>query len=399
MFFPLLGFAWFAVSGVVEHQAIANEVNSFYRTVGPAQNMTQEELSKYVAESADTLRDKARQALWRDLSIALAIAVASLLIFILTIKSVVQPLKRALDTIERSGDDSTLRLEVPGSDELSMLYTAFNDVSSRADTLFAGLKSNGRFLKEAGDQITQGNQELDQQIKAQSETLLWTTSNIEETIAIIEQSADNAKQARRMTESVTQEAQKAASLGSRAQDAMHQIYQANEQVTTVVAAIDSITFQTNLLALNASVEAARAGEQGKGFAVVAQEVRKLANRSSEEANQIRRLIGNNVERINEGKVLVASTNETLGSISQGVQEVADMMKQMTSSAIEQSSEVEDINRTMAQLEKISQQNIALIEEVAASNRLLNEQTAEITQVVDQDQVRETTETLQLTSSS
>ena len=345
----------------------------------------EEELNDNLRESTGSLRDETGETLWSHLTIAVVIAIAAVLIAVFIVRSVTYSLKRALDDTEAVDSDSTRRLAVPGNDELSVLYAAFNRALDKTDALLAELKNSARSLEVAGGEIDEGNQKLIEQTKRESESLLWATSNIEETIAIVEQSAENAKQARQMTENVAQETQDASSLGSRAQDAMRQIYEANEQVTTVVTAIDNIAFQTNLLALNASVEAARAGEQGRGFAVVAQEVRQLANRSSEEAGQIRRLIENNVQRIDEGKVLVTSTNETLSGISERVQRMAELMDQMGSSAIEQSSEIEDINRTMARLEEAGQENMAMVEKVATDSRSLDQQAAEMAAKIDRFQ--------------
>lgn len=341
------------------------------------------ELSSDLAKATASMRDEMRQTPWIRPFIATVTVLAAVLIAILVLRSIIYPLKKALDGIETSRNDPTQRLAIPGTDELSALYAAFNRACDRTEALLGKLESGAHSLRVTSGETEESNQELIERAKKQSDSLLWATSNIEETIAIAEQSAENARQAKRMTENVAEEARNASSLGSRAQDAMNQIYEANEEVTTVVTAIDNIAFQTNLLALNASVEAARAGEQGKGFAVVAQEVRQLANRSSEEAGQIRRLIHNNVERIDEGKVLVKSTNETLSDISQRVQQMAGLMDQMGSSAIEQSSEIEDVNRTMTELEEAGQQNVALVEKVATSSRSLSEQGAEIAAMIDE----------------
>jgi methyl-accepting chemotaxis protein len=169
---------------------------------------------------------------------------------------------------------------------------------------------------------------------------------------------------------------------------MQHILQANEQVTSIVAAIDNIAFQTNLLALNASVEAARAGEHGRGFAVVADEVRKLASRSAEEADQIRRLIDNNVARISEGESLVSTTSTTLAHIAERVQHVAALVDEIATASHEQSAGVEQISHAMAQLEDVTQQNASLVEHVATASRSLDEQADEMSTLVSRFQVGE-----------
>ncbi|MED5557423.1 MAG: methyl-accepting chemotaxis protein, partial [Pseudomonadota bacterium] len=170
--------------------------------------------------------------------------------------------------------------------------------------------------------------------------------------------------------------------------AMQHIHQANEQVTTIVTAIDNIAFQTNLLALNASVEAARAGEHGRGFAVVADEVRKLASRSAEEASQIRHLVNNNVARINEGEALVATTSDTLEKIAARVQQVATLVDEIATASHEQSAGVEQISHAMAQLEDVTQQNASLVEQVATASRSLDDQAEEMTTLVSRFRVAE-----------
>ncbi len=157
--------------------------------------------------------------------------------------------------------------------------------------------------------------------------------------ATVRQNADNAHQAQRMTGGVANQAQEATEVAMQARQAMQHIHQANEQVTTIVTAIDNIAFQTNLLALNASVEAARAGEHGRGFAVVADEVRKLASRSAEEASQIRHLVNNNVARINEGEALVATTSDTLEKIAARVQQVATLVDEIATASMNSQREL------------------------------------------------------------
>ncbi|MGY4879008.1 methyl-accepting chemotaxis protein [Vreelandella aquamarina] len=341
-----------------------------------------------VIESTAILRQKARQALWSYFLVAAVAALVALIAAVLIVRAITRPLKRALHEIEFRGNNLTRRLDVPGTDELSKLYHAFNDASADTEMLVADVKRNAQSVEVASGEIAQGNQDLAQRTEEQSASLVQTASSMEEITATVRQSAENAQQAQRMTKDVAQEAQDAASVAIRAQEAMQQIHDANDQVTTIIAAIDNIAFQTNLLALNASVEAARAGEHGRGFAVVADEVRKLASRSSEEADQIRRLIDNNVAKINEGEALVTSTSDTLKNISQRVQKVASLVDEMASATHEQSSGIEEINRAMTQLEEVTQQNAALVEQVAAASRSLDEQAEEMAEMMSRYQVHD-----------
>ncbi|MCW4151408.1 nitrate- and nitrite sensing domain-containing protein [Halomonas sp. 18H] len=349
-------------------------------------------LEDQVADSIVTqtaaLRQEAQQALWQYVGIALVASLVAIGVAALIVRAITQPLHMALSSIETRGNDLTQRLKVPGSDELSQLYRAFNESSAVIENLVAEIKHNAQSVAVASNQIAQGNQDLAQRTEEQSASLVQTASSMEQITATVRQSSDNAQQAQKMTGEVAEEAKEATHVASQAQQAMQLIQQANEQVTSIVATIDNIAFQTNLLALNASVEAARAGEHGRGFAVVADEVRKLASRSADEASQIRQLVDNNVNKIAEGETLVTSTNNTLERIAQRVKQMAGLMDEMASATHEQSSGIEEINRAMVQLEDVTQQNASLVEEVAAASRSLDEQADDMTRRMNTYQVRD-----------
>lgn len=324
------------------------------------------------------LRESAQQALWQYAVIALMASLMAIIAAFLIIRAITQSLNQALVSIATRGNDLTQRLAVPGSDELSQLYQAFNESSEVTEALVADVKRNAQSVAVASNQMAQGNQDLAQRTEEQSASLVQTASSMEQITATVRQSAENAQQAQQMTGEVVKEAKEATAVASQAQTAMQLILQANEQVTSIVATIDNIAFQTNLLALNASVEAARAGEHGRGFAVVADEVRKLASRSAQEASQIRQLIVNNETKITEGESLVTTTNEALERIAQRVGQMASLMDEMASATQEQSAGIEQINRAMAQLEDVTQQNAALVEEMAAASRSLDDQADDMT---------------------
>ncbi len=348
----------------------------------------EDSVSASIVSTADELKRQAQRDLWWYLAIAVVTAVIAIGMAILIVRTMTRPLQRALVSIAERGDDLTQRLPVPGSDELSRLYQAVNDASAQTEQLIAEMKRNAQSVALASNEIAQGNQDLAQRTEEQSASLVQTASSMEQMTATVRQNADNAHQAQRMTGDVANQAQEATEVAMQARQAMQHIHQANEQVTTIVTAIDNIAFQTNLLALNASVEAARAGEHGRGFAVVADEVRKLASRSAEEANQIRRLIDNNVARINEGETLVSTTSDTLEQIAARVQKMASLMDEISTASHEQSSGVEQISRAMAQLEDVTQQNAALVEQVATASRSLDEQAEEMTTLVSRFHVEE-----------
>ena len=348
----------------------------------------EDSVSATIVSATDELKRQAQRDLWWYLAIAVVAAVIAIGMAILIVRTMTRPLQRALVSIAERGDDLTQRLPVPGSDELSRLYQAVNDASAQTEQLIAEMKRNAQSVALASNEIAQGNQDLAQRTEEQSASLVQTASSMEQMTATVRQNADNAHQAQRMTGDVANQAQEATEVAMQARQAMQHIHQANEQVTTIVTAIDNIAFQTNLLALNASVEAARAGEHGRGFAVVADEVRKLASRSAEEASQIRHLVNNNVARINEGEALVATTSDTLEKIAARVQQVAALVDEIATASHEQSAGVEQISHAMAQLEDVTQQNASLVEQVATASRSLDDQAEEMTTLVSRFRVAE-----------
>ena len=348
----------------------------------------EDSVSASIVSTADELKRQAQRDLWWYLAIAVVTAVIAIGMAILIVRTITRPLQRAFVSIAERGDDLTQRLPVPGSDELSRLYQAVNDASAQTEQLIAEMKRNAQSVALASNEIAQGNQDLAQRTEEQSASLVQTASSMEQMTATVRQNADNAHQAQRMTGDVANQAQEATEVAMQARQAMQHIHQANEQVTTIVTAIDNIAFQTNLLALNASVEAARAGEHGRGFAVVADEVRKLASRSAEEASQIRHLVNNNVARINEGEALVATTSDTLEKIAARVQQVATLVDEIATASHEQSAGVEQISHAMAQLEDVTQQNASLVEQVATASRSLDDQAEEMTTLVSRFRVAE-----------
>lgn len=341
----------------------------------------EDNVSAGILASASELRRSANQALTAYLVVAGLATVLGIALALLTVRSLLGPLYRNLKDIQTRGGDLTRRLEVPGSDELSRLYAAFNDASVETESLVGNIQRNALSVEVASGEIAQGNQDLAQRTEEQSASLVETASSMEQITATVRNTADNARQAETMTAEMSGQASEASQVAGRASEAMQQIHAANQEVTSIVEAIDNIAFQTNLLALNASVEAARAGEHGRGFAVVAQEVRKLASRSAEEAEQIRRLIDNNVARINEGEALVQDTSTTLEAITRKVEQVADLVRDMSAATGEQSAGIEQINQAVAQLEEVTQQNAALVEQVASASRSLDDQAGDMAKLV------------------
>ena len=344
--------------------------------------------AEVLLETAQNLRDKAVSELTYYLVFSLAAAILAIVLSVLIVRSIARPLQIALKNVQTRGGDLTQRLAVPGSDELSQLYQAFNESTSKTEELVAGIKQGAQSVELASKEIANGNADLAQRTEEQSASLVETASSMEQITATVKQSADTAQEASRSTQEMANQANEANVIAEQARVAMEQIERANEKVTAIVEAIDNIAFQTNLLALNASVEAARAGEQGRGFAVVASEVRNLASRSAEEAKQIRKLIENNVASIKEGGNLVTSTSETLKTIAERAQHTAALVSEISSATNEQSHGIEQINQALTQLEEVTQQNAALVEQVATASRSLDDQAGDMADMVGRFKVSE-----------
>ncbi|MCP1314514.1 MULTISPECIES: methyl-accepting chemotaxis protein [unclassified Halomonas] len=361
----------------VDHQAWFEQQTAFIDRL----NGVGQKASRQLLDTAQRLRGTAIKGLSLYLTASLAATLLALVLSFMIVRSITRPLKAALDDIQTRGGDLTKRLAVPGSDELSRLYQAFNDSTAKTEELVANIKQSAQSVELASQEIAKGNADLAQRTEEQSSSLVQTASSMEQITANVRQSADTAQQARHATQEMAEQAGGATEVAERARGAMEQIHAANQKVTAIVEAIDGIAFQTNILALNASVEAARAGEQGRGFAVVASEVRNLASRSAEEAKQIRQLIERNVESITQGSSLVNATGEALTTIAERAQHTAALVNEISAAASEQSAGIEQINQALAQLDEVTQHNAALVEEVATASGALDEQASEMGEMV------------------
>ncbi|QJQ94683.1 MULTISPECIES: methyl-accepting chemotaxis protein [Halomonadaceae] len=345
-------------------------------------------LAQHLIATSQSLRRSAHQALLGYLfTMAIIFSVVALLTWWIT-RSIIGPLRSSLATIATAENDLTKRLDVPGSDELSQLYRAYNDVSNGTEQMVLSIKGNAQTIQIASSEIALGNQDLAQRTEEQSSSLVQTSSSLEEITATVKQTADNAQQARVLASDLDRQAREAGTVAEQASEAMGAIKNANHKVTTIVGAIDDIAFQTNLLALNASVEAARAGEHGRGFSVVAQEVRNLAQRCASEASEIRTLVATNVEKIDEGARLVDTSSQQLLAIGEGMKEMATYVSDIAQAATEQSGGIEQIHAAMSQLEKVTQQNATLVEQAAAASRSLGDQAQAMSTLVGRYKVTE-----------
>ncbi|MFH0130243.1 methyl-accepting chemotaxis protein [Variovorax sp. VaC1] len=288
-------------------------------------------------------------------------------------RTVFRPLDEALDVARAIAGGDLARFEIRPGDEITGLLRALNQMSANLFAIVADVGTNVAGVMSASSQIASGNQDLSSRTEQQASSLEQTAASMEELTSTVKQNADNARQANQLAVSASEVAVKGGNVVSQVVDTMGSIDASSKKIVDIIGVIDGIAFQTNILALNAAVEAARAGEQGKGFAVVASEVRSLAQRSASAAKEIKTLIGDSVEKVAAGSKQVAQAGRTMEEIVGSVKRVTDIMGEITTASQEQTSGIEQINQAIAQMDQVTQQNAALVEEAFATAQTLQEQ--------------------------
>ncbi|MDR7050697.1 methyl-accepting chemotaxis protein [Duganella sp. 3397] len=236
-------------------------------------------------------------------------------------------------------------------------------------------------IATASAQIAAGNLDLSSRTEEQASSLEETAASMEELTGTVKQNADNARQANQLAVSASEVAVRGGAVVSQVVETMASINQSSKKIVDIIGVIDGIAFQTNILALNAAVEAARAGEQGRGFAVVATEVRNLAHRSAAAAKEIKILIDDSVTKVDTGGKLVDDAGVTMADIVQSITRVTDIMSEIASASLEQTTGIEQVNSAIAQMDEVTQQNAALVEQAAAAANSMQEQASILSQVV------------------
>ena len=236
-------------------------------------------------------------------------------------------------------------------------------------------------IASASTEIATGNTDLSQRTEEQAASLEETAASMEELTSTVKQNTENAQQASALATNASDVAQRGSKVVGQVVDTMHGISESSAKIAEITGIIEGIAFQTNILALNAAVEAARAGEQGRGFAVVASEVRSLAQRSSSAAKEIKDLIANSVQQVQNGSALAGQAGETMSEVTQAVARVTDIMEEIAAASIEQSRGIEQVNQAITQMDEVTQQNAALVEEAAAASQSLQDQGRQLTEAV------------------
>ena len=337
-----------------------------------------------IAEVSD---DEAMASHWRMMYMfwGLLIFTTALLgagLFVLIRRNVSAPLRDLTNAVTTvSQGDLTQAFQTTRRDELGTLVIEVEAMRQRFLDMMRQLRSAADNINTASQEIATGNQDLSARTEQTASNLQQTAASMEQLTGTVRQSADAARQANQLAASAAEVAARGGSVVSQVVTTMDEINHSSRKINDIIGVIDGIAFQTNILALNAAVEAARAGEQGRGFAVVAGEVRNLAQRSAEAAKEIKGLIGASVERVDAGSRLVADAGQTMSEIVGSVQRVSDIIGEITAASGEQSEGIGQANVAVNQLDQMTQQNAALVEESAAAAQSLKEQAERLSDAV------------------
>jgi len=350
-----------------------------------------EKLSSYQLESATRQYNESQAAYHRNMMFSVDAIVAGLVVAlistVLLLRAVMTPLAQALGHFNAIADGKlTNPIDVTRKDEMGALMTGLARMQDSLAHTVRSVRSGSDAIATASGEIAAGNLDLSRRTEQQAANLEETASSLEELTSTVRQNSDNARQANGLVGSASQVAVKGGEIVSRVVDTMASISASSDKIADIIGVIDSIAFQTNILALNAAVEAARAGEQGRGFAVVATEVRNLAHRSASAAKDIKQLITDSVEQVYTGSALVNEAGATMEEIVGSVRRVAQIMDEISAAGSEQEVGIEQINTAVSEMDVVTQQNAALVEQAAAASQAMQEQAASLAEMVSVFQV-------------
>jgi len=311
----------------------------------------------------------------------LSVAFGALCAWWLT-RSITRPVQAAVALARRvAAGDLGSRRQATAKDEIGALQDALADMNDKLLGLVGEIRNGSHAIATASSQIAAGNLDLSSRTEQQAGALEETASSMEELTSTVAQNAGNARQASVLATSASEVAGRGGAVVAQVVQTMASINASSKKIADIIGVIDSIAFQTNILALNAAVEAARAGEQGRGFAVVATEVRSLAHRSAAAAKEIKVLIGDSVMEVDQGARLVDQAGATMSEIVGSVRRVTDIIGEITAATDEQSVGIGQINEAINQMDQVTQQNAALVEEAAAASNAMHEQAGQLLQAV------------------
>ncbi|MFP4278873.1 MAG: methyl-accepting chemotaxis protein [Halochromatium sp.] len=283
--------------------------------------------------------------------------------------------------LEMSKGNLTNQIQTTGKDEVGQTLLALADTQDKLRDLIIHIQGSVESISTAANQIATGNTDLSQRTEQQASSLQETASSMEEVASTVKHNTENTAQANQLASQAHDSASKGGEKAEQAMGKMHELTESSDKISGIITLIDGIAFQTNILALNASVEAARAGEQGRGFAVVAQEVRNLAQRSADAAKQIQELIALNGEVVKEGRGLVEAVGSSMKEIVTHSAKVSELMDEVNRASNEQTMAIDQVSVAISQMDEVTQQNAALVEQTATASASLEDQTRDLAEAV------------------
>lgn len=286
--------------------------------------------------------------------------------------------RNAMDNIASGEGDLTQRLPEEGNDEVTQIASAFNRFVNKMERVLIDVRTSSESVHHAANEIAMGGQDLSRRTDNAASSLQQTSASVEQITSTVQHTAASAQEANKLSHAATEVAKEGGQMVSNVVTTMEDISDASNKIGEIVTLMNSIAFQTNLLALNASVEAARAGEHGRGFAVVADEVRKLAGRSSDAANDIQKLIEDSQTKVNNGTSLVRNAGSTMKDIVDHITRVTDVLEEINAATSEQSDGIKQVNIAVAELDRMTQENAAMVEESTTAAEQLKEQADRLT---------------------
>ncbi|WP_078031134.1 methyl-accepting chemotaxis protein [Massilia sp. KIM] len=393
--------AWFATSGNLGVLGISDAKlaiqrgdwdeaqNVLIKRINPGYRVSDaslESLSEYLTEQQKKDDAAVAKAIGSttNLIIATVIFAAFLAVagrFIL-IRGIHIPLEKAIAIARRvASGDIGRPLQVESDNEIGQLLKALAEMDNNLAHIVQDVRTSTDSIATAAHQISAGNDDLARRTEAQASALAQTIASMEQITGSVRRNGENARQANQLAISAAQVAGKGGQVVSEVVETMSSINASSRKIVDIIGVIDGIAFQTNILALNAAVEAARAGEQGRGFAVVAGEVRNLAQRSASAAKEIKTLIDDSVDKVRLGTRLVDDAGVTMEEIVGSVNRVTDIMSEIAAAGQEQGEGIDHIDRAISQMDDVTQQNAALVEEAAAAAVSLEQQASSLVKLV------------------
>ncbi|WP_140633520.1 methyl-accepting chemotaxis protein [Methylibium rhizosphaerae] len=357
-------------------------INPTYRIGGAASQQLSDHLAQRAKADAQEVERRIGNLTWllgAAVALSLLLAVGTMLVLI---RGITVPLAQAVGIARRVADgDLGSRIEVKSSNELGELLSTLKVMNQSLVSVVSSVRASSDNIATGSTQIATGNADLSRRTETQASSLQQTAASMEQLTSTVKINADTAMQAEQLAKAASSVATHGGVTVGQVVATMEQISASSRRIADIIGVIDGIAFQTNILALNAAVEAARAGEQGRGFAVVAGEVRSLAQRSAQAAKEIKTLISDSVEKVEVGSRQVDDAGRTMGDIVTQVQRVSDLIASISAATHEQTAGISQVTDAVTQLDEVTQQNAALVEQSAAAADSLQQQARRLVDAV------------------